>query len=101
MHTEVTETSSTEGTNLAIQRLISHRGRPENIRLDSGTGFFGANNTLKAGIAKLQNKASVLQDVLLHKGVPWFSTSAAHYSGGPWEKLIRIFEDTIFTIAVR
>ena len=100
VHTEVIETLSTEDTLLATQLFISRRGRPEIIRSDNGTSFIGANNTLKYELEKLQSKASVLQDRLLHKGITWvFNPPTAPHFGAAWERLIRVFKGTFFKIA--
>ena len=69
MHTEATETLSTEDALLAVQRFISRRRLPDIMQSDNGTIFIGAKNTLKSELEKLQNQASILQDRRLLKGI--------------------------------
>ena len=100
VHTEATETLSTEDALLAVQRFISRRRLPDIIQSDNDTIFIGAKNTLKSELEKLQNQASILQDRRLLKGITWvFNPPSVPHFGRPWERLIRVFKDTFFKIA--
>lgn len=88
IHIEVSSTLETDSFINALQRFVSRRGLPEEIRSDNGTNFVGAAREIGKLIQNWNQKA--IHSYLLQREVNWkFNTPCASHAGGVWERQIR------------
>ncbi|XP_043238748.1 uncharacterized protein LOC122390137 isoform X1 [Amphibalanus amphitrite] len=90
VHVEVLQSLESDSLINAIRRIIARRGPISRIRSDLGTNMVGADNELKAELARLD--VSRLEQFALGKGIEWvFNPPSASHFGGCWERCIRTF----------
>jgi len=97
VHLEMAESLSTDSCMMAIRRMISRRGYPEEIFCDNGTNLKGAEAELKNLLADVDDKK--IQDEMTAKQIKWhFNPPGAPHMGGAWERLIRSIKSTMRNI---
>ena len=88
IHIEVSQSLETDSFIHALQRFITRRGEPVEIRSDNGTNFVGAQLELRRAL-KEWNLAQI-DDFLRKKEIQWiFNPPATSHMGGVWERQIR------------
>lgn len=88
VHVEVAHSLDTDSFICALNRFISRRGRPEEIRSDNGTNFVGAERELSDAISTW-NETKIV-NFLLQREIQWkFNPPYASHMGGVWERQIR------------
>ena len=97
VHIELTDSLDTDGTLMAITRLLARRGNAKEFRSDNGSNLRAADKELRKCLASLdQNK--ILSSLAL-KGIKWiFNSPSDPQAGGVWERAIRTAKDILRTI---
>lgn len=91
VHIEIASDLTADSTIMAIRRMCSRRGTPQEIWSDNGTNFRGAEKEIRQCLLKLNEvevgeKLSVL-------GIKWnFIPPFAPHMGGCWERMVRSFK---------
>ena len=88
VHLEIAHSLETDAYIMAMQRMVSRRGRPAHIWSDNGTNFVGADREVQEALKRL-NKEKITDEMSQH-GVQWhFNPPAAPHFGGVWERLVK------------
>ena len=97
VHIEVTDSLQTDSFINALQRFISRRGQPTEIRSDNGSNFVGADRELRNAL-KEWNQAQIAK-FLSQKEIKWsFNPPTASHMGGIWERQIRSIRRILATL---
>jgi len=73
---------------MAMQRMVSRRGRPAHIWSDNGTIFVGAEREIQEALERL-NEAKITDELSQHDMQWHFNPPAAPHFGGVWERLVK------------
>ncbi|XP_015119446.1 uncharacterized protein LOC107042776 [Diachasma alloeum] len=95
VHLEIVSDLTTEAFLAAFRRFISRRGLCDNVYLDNGTCFVGANNELRELHEFLQNKdhRQKIESFATLKSIKWhFIPPQSLYFGGLWEAAVKSFK---------
>lgn len=88
VHLEVLQSLRTDSLINAIRRIVARRGAIRKVRSDMGTNMVGADNELRAELARLDSEK--IQQFALREGIEWvFNPPSASHFGGAWERQIR------------
>ena len=94
VHIELAYSLDTDSFICALQRFMSRRGRPQQIRSDNGTNFRGADKELREVLGAWNQKK--ISDFLHQYDIEWvFNPPAASHMGRVWERLIRCVRHTL------
>ena len=98
VHLEVSNDLSTNSTINCITRLVSRKGKPNKFISDCGKSFVGSNNSLQSSIADLKASKSFAAKLRVMKVeiVMKFSPPAAPHFGGIWERLVPIYNLSLY-----
>ena len=98
LHIEIAHSLKTDAYIMAMQRMISRRGRPAHIWSDNGTNFVGAEKEIREGLKRL-NKEQIINQ-LSQDAIQWnFNPPASPHFGGAWERLVRSTKRALKAIA--
>ena len=88
IHIEVCHSLETDSFINALQRFISRRGEPTEIRSDNGTNLVGAQRELRRALQDWNQRQ--IRNYLHQHEVEWkFNPPAASHMGGVWERQVR------------
>ena len=88
VHIEVVFSLDSDSFLNALQRFISRRGRPVQIRSDNGTNFRAGDRELKQALISWNN--SHVASYLQQREIEWkYNPPGASHMGGVWERQIR------------
>ena len=83
---------------MAMQRMVSRRGRPAHLWFDNGTNFVGAEREIQEALKRL-NEAKITDELSQH-GIQWhFNPPAAPHFGGVWERLVKSAKRALKAVA--
>ena len=83
---------------MAMQKMVSRRGRPAHIWSDNGTNFVGAEREIQDALKRL-NKERITDELSQH-GVQWqFNPPAAPHFGGVLERLVKSAKRALKAVA--
>lgn len=86
LHLEVAGSLSADSAIMALRRMMSRRGCPQEIYSDNGTNFHGANKELQ----------KFLQEEAASRSIKWrFIPPGAPFMGGAWERLVRTVKNAL------
>lgn len=98
VHIEIAHSLETDAYIMAMQRMVSRRGRPAHIWSDNGTNFVGAEREIQDALKRL-NKERITDELSQH-GVQWhFNPPAAPHFGGVWERLVKSAKRALKAVA--
>ena len=98
VHIEIAHSLETDAYIMAMQRMVSRRGRPAHIWSDNGTNFVGAEREIQDALKRL-NKQRITDELSQH-GVQWhFNPPAAPHFGGVWERLVKSVKRALKAVA--
>ena len=88
---------STDSFILALRRVISRRGKPNNIWSDNGSNFVGAKRELREVLKTLDR--SKICNHLNNRSIQWkFIPPASPWVGGAWEALVKITKKALRSV---
>ena len=83
---------------MAMQRMVSRRGRPAHLWSDNGTNFVVAERQILEALKQL-NEAKITDELSQH-GIQWhFNPPAAPHFGGVWERLVKSAKRALKAVA--
>ena len=98
VHIEIVHSLETDAYIMAMQRMVSRRGRPAHIWSDNGTNFVGEEREIQDALKRL-NKERIIDELSQH-GVQWhFNPPAAPHFGGVWERLVKSAKRALKAVA--
>ena len=81
VHKEIAHSLETDAYIMAIQRMVSRRGRPAHLWSDNGTNFVGAEREIQEALKRLNGVK--ITDELSQHGIQWhFNPPATPHFGG-------------------
>lgn len=87
VHLEIASSLSTDSCIMCIHNFIARRGVPAVIHSDNGTNFRGADNELKAELAKVNQER--MHETFTSPQTKWvFNPPGTPHMGGSWERLV-------------
>ena len=91
VHIEIAHSLEMDAYIMAMQRMVSRRGRPTHIWSNNGTNFVGAEREIQEALERI-NEAKITDELSQH-GIQWhFNLPAAPHFGGVWERLVKSSE---------
>ena len=97
VHVEIFPSTDASSCVMGVEWFVSRRGTPAIIWSDNCTNFVGAEKELSENIEKWNTINTAVE--LAHKNIKWwFNPSSAPHQVGFWERLVRSFKRTLYTI---
>lgn len=88
IHLEMVPSLTSDSFIMALRRMASRRGWPQNLYSDNGTNLRGADTELKRSVQELDEEKLKTEAIIY--GTQWtFIPPASPHWGGAWERLIR------------
>lgn len=87
VHIEIASSLTTDSCIMCIRNFVARRGVPSVIYSDNGTNFKGADNELRAELAKIDQDR--MHTTFTSPQTKWiFNPPGAPHMGGSWERLV-------------
>jgi len=97
IHIEVVHSLDADSFLNALQRFISRRGKPEQLRSDNATNFKAGERELKEAIQ--QWNTSHVSRYLRQREIDWkYNPPSASHMGGVWERQIRTVRKVLISL---